>query len=152
VDVNCQGFPEVSFGFELSFDRVYPNFPGIDFGGIHAFEPLFAVDDKHAVSVGYLKDTDKVALAYKTFDNFTSWFCSIPITDTSVLRRIFEMSGAHIYSDYDDVIYSGGGILCIHSKMGGERVLRFSGALKLTVDLAPDSTTIFDLDTGNILL
>jgi len=152
IEVRHAGFPEIGFGLRFDFDYIYPNFPDHDFGRIRPWEPMFCVDDPKAEAVGFIKDSGETGLAYKEFGSYTSWYCSIPLTNADIMRHIFRRSGAHIYNEHNDSIHCGGGILCVHTKDGGRRKLTLKNGKVIDAVLAPHSTVFFDCESGNILL
>jgi len=114
--------------------------------------PVMAVVDPDAENLGFISDARLCGLARKHLGDSTSWFASLPITDAALMRAIFRAAGAHIYDNQPDVLYSGGGILTVHSKDGGPRTLRLLNGKEIRVDLKPRSTIILDNETGNILI
>jgi hypothetical protein len=68
------------------------------------------------------------------------------------MREIFQSSGAHIYSTAGDVIYAGGGIVALHTKDKGKRLLSLTNGKQIEVDLPGPSTALFDAVTGERLM
>lgn len=116
------------------------------------YKPVFRINDKDAESLGFFADTDIVALGKKTNAAYTSWFCSLPLQNPVVMRHIFSSAGAHIYNEDGDVIYSGGGILVIHTARGGERTVTLRNGLVVQLSLDAKSTSYIDNRTGEVLL
>jgi len=129
-----------------------PDFPAVRFRIGSSAQPLFAIKDESAIAVGYFKDSNDVALAYKNLGDCTSWYCSLPLRNGDLMREIFRRSGAHIYNDKGDVIYTGGGLLCVHTRTGGKRDISLRNGKIIEVELPANSTTLFDNDTGRIVL
>jgi hypothetical protein len=50
------------------------------------------------------------------------------------------------------VIHAGGGILCVHTARGGDRDLLLKNGKRLRVQLAPRSTSIYDAESGAVLI
>jgi hypothetical protein len=115
-------------------------------------DPLFVITDRSAETLGTLRDTTAVLLARKKLAKYTSWFMAIPSNDPALWRYIFQQGGAHVYETNGDVIYTGGGILTIHTATGGDRTITLKNGRKVTMKLASNSTTILDPETGVILL
>jgi len=118
----------------------------------HAVNPLFVVSDKNAHALGNLKDTTAVAFARKNFSNHTSWFMSLPSGSAELWRYIFREAGANIYDANGDIFYSGRGILSIHTLQGGDRKIKLSNGKIITLALSPNSTTLLDVQTGEIIM
>ncbi|MBC8079336.1 MAG: hypothetical protein H7X86_03260 [Gorillibacterium sp.] len=114
-------------------------------------EPFFVTEDPEAEVVGELAGSGESAMVKKKLGDSVVWFSSIPITSSDVLRSIFRESGAHIHNDDGDVIYSGSGILAIHTKDGGLREITLKNGKKVHVTLEPISTTFLDNETGEWL-
>ena len=115
-------------------------------------DPLFVVEDKLAETLGTLKDTTAVLFARKALPKYTSWFMAIPSNDPALWRYVFQQGGAHIYETNGDVIYTGGGVLSIHTLSGGSRKIVLKNGRVIEVTLAPNSTTLFDPWNGSLLL
>ena len=116
------------------------------------FRPLFAVEDSATTPFGTLDGGGTVMLARKTLPTHTSWFCSLPPNDDVLLGQVFKESGAHLYLPPGDVIHAGGGVVCVHSLDGGPRQLKLRGGKTVTVSLPPRSTTLYDAETGAVLI
>ena len=116
------------------------------------FSPFFVVQDSAATSMGILDGTSQVILARKDRSSHTSWFCSLPPNDDDLLGHIFKEAGAHIYLPPGDVIHAGGGIVCIHTAVGGERELVLRNGRRLRLHLQPRSTSLYDAGSGEGLL
>lgn len=104
---------------------------GITYGKpeIKEVNPAAKVVDTDAVTLGHIKGTDYVGLAYKdvpTSDGgtYTSVFSTFGHVPAMVLRNIMKKVGAHIYDEsYSDVVFSSSGYLCIDSPYGGTRTI-----------------------------
>lgn len=115
--------------------------------------PVFRVEDESVEAFGYYGGSRDVALARKTLDSgAVTWYCALPLKNPAVMREIFRSAGAHIYSEKNDPLHIGGGILAIHTETGGPRRLSLPGGRVVEADLEPWSTTIYDLETGETLL
>jgi hypothetical protein len=138
--------------FAPKINTAYADLPALQYGLDTPVDPLFVIADESVVKIGNVENTDLPALAYKNLDASTSWFSSVPITHPDLWRYIFRKSGAHIYDDDGDVIHCGGGILCVHTKAGGKRKISLPSAETIEAELPPRSTTLFDVESGKILL
>jgi hypothetical protein len=114
--------------------------------------PMMAVADPEAEPLGYISDVRHCGLARKRLPDSTVWYSSLPITDAALMRAIFRSAGVHIYDNQPDVLYSGGGILTVHSLDGGPRSLHLLNGKEVSVDLKPRSTIILDSETGEVLI
>jgi len=113
--------------------------------------PYFVVKDDHAISMGTVNSSNAVGLAKKDFKTYTSWFMSLPLDHPKVWQYIFKEAGAHIYSKTGEIFYSGNGVLTIHSKEGGTKVITLKNGKEVSVSMTANSTMIIDSVTGEIL-
>lgn len=60
--------------------------------------------------------------------------------------------GKYRYNEQGDVIYSGNGILTVHTKEYGNRRITLRNGKQVVLTLAPRSTVLLDNQTGEILL
>jgi len=151
VTVESSTLPHASLYAEGSFASSQP----LAFGGSSqpiAVDPLFAIRDQAVEVEGYLQDGHRPGLACKRSADYASWFCSVPISNSSVLRAIFKNAGAHIYSESGDVIHVNHDLLLVHSKDGGPREIRLPGGITIKAQLTPISTTLFDMENGATVL
>ncbi len=91
--------------------------------------PLCYVDDDSATALGYLtKETDKVGLAVKEFDNWTSIYSSGTCLPVGMLRNILKKAGVHVYSEnVNDVIYNNNHYVALHSAVGETKTIKLDG-------------------------
>ena len=125
--------------------------PAVNFSVAFAV-PMLAVRDANAETLGFIADEQHCGLARKRLGDSTSWYASLPITNAALMRAIFGLAGAHIYDDQPDVLYSGGGILAVHTKEGGPRNLRLLSGKEVRLGLRPRSTVLLDNETGEVLI
>ena len=114
--------------------------------------PYFVVKDDHAISMGTVNSSSAVGFAKKQFKTSTSWFMSLPVDHPKVWQYIFKEAGAHIYSKTGEIFYSGNGVLTIHSKEGGPKMITLKNGKEVSLSTAANSTMIVDSATGEILL
>jgi hypothetical protein len=120
--------------------------------GKKAFTPIFSIQDKAAQSWGVFPENNAVAVAGKTTDTATSWFFSLPPVDASVLRRLFQKSGVHLYADAGNIVYGGSGCLILHSKTGGTKSISLKNGRPIQLTFPEGAcTVILDADNGGIL-
>lgn len=114
--------------------------------------PLFAVSDTGTVVFGRLEGSGEPMLVKKEQKNFTSWYFALPPTDVKLWRYILQSAGAHIYETAGDVLYASHQLLSIHSLNGGDREINLKNEKKVLLNLPTNSTTVIDINTGNIML
>lgn len=77
------------------------------------------------------------------------WFSTgLPAVTTAQWREIFAHAGAHLYTDAGDIVHAGGGLVLIHSKAGGSRQIRLRSGRAVEAVFPPNSSLIFDADSG----
>ena len=114
-----------------------------------AVSPLFAVHDEDATVLGRFVGGGQVAIASKRFADHTSWYAALPAWSSEIFRRLIAQTAAHRYSEEGDVVYAGGGLVTLHTKVGGRRTVVLRDGRRVALDL-PDgpSTVVLDADTG----
>jgi hypothetical protein len=117
----------------------------------NAVDPMFTIDDKASTSLGKIKDTILVAFARKTFPDHTNWYSVLPSSNPVVWRTIFRQAGAHIYNESGDILYSGAGILSVHTAKGGQRSIQLKNGQRIDRNLPPNCTILLDSATGEII-
>jgi len=89
-------------------------------------------------------------LSYKKYNDHTIWFSSIPFTNESAFRYVYNNSLVHIYIAENDALLEGANLLLIHSEFGGKRTINFINK-KTTITLKKGETVVFDSTSGKIL-
>lgn len=82
----------------------------------------------------------------------TWWTFAVSPVAPAVIRALGRRAGCHVMNDHDDATTMGDGLLMVHTLAGGPRTLRLPGGKTLSVTLPPRSTTVFDAQTGVVLL
>jgi hypothetical protein len=114
--------------------------------------PLFSVIDDKVKSYGHFVSTNNTAIAKKNLKEYTSWYVALPSYDSNLLKGLLHQTSAHFYTDTEDIIYVGDGLLGIHSTQGGNRTIRLKSGKQISISLPfGSSTTILDSETGNLL-
>jgi len=93
---------------------------------------------------------NNAGLSYKEYDDHTIWFSSIPFTDESAFRYVYNNSLVHIYNTQNDALLEGSNLLLLHSEFGGKRTIKFMNK-KTTITLKKGETVVFDSNSGKIL-
>ncbi|MBN1624506.1 MAG: hypothetical protein JW903_09060, partial [Clostridia bacterium] len=84
-------------------------------------------------------------------DNHTIWFSPVPFSRPEHFRKVFEKAGAHIYSNGNDSVTCGAGILSVHTENGGSRVICLKNGIEISIDLKPAETVLIDDTTGVVI-
>ena len=116
-------------------------------------DPLFEVKEEGVEVLGHYANTKSCAIARKQADDCTVIYAALPLRNPDFMRGVFKQAGAHIYSESNDVIVAGGGVICIAASKGtgGERTLLLKNGKKVTVHLEPGASKIIDEKTGEEL-
>ncbi|HEY3418708.1 MAG TPA: hypothetical protein VGM23_17675, partial [Armatimonadota bacterium] len=105
--------------------------------------PSFYVDDPEATILGkrlLFQGRHEPALAVKEFGNYRSIYSASPLLPADLLRNIARYAGCHVFTEENDVIMSGRGLITYHTAAPGSRTLKL-----------PQPATVYDLFTGEML-
>jgi len=116
-------------------------------------EPLFEVNEAHVEVLGNYANTKSCAIARKQEDDCSVIYAALPLRNPDFMRGVFKQAGAHIYSESNDVIVAGGGVICIAASKGtgGERTILLKNGKKIPLKLASGASKIIDEKTGKVL-
>jgi len=133
--------------------------------GSGIFGPALVPSGEGIRLLGTLKGTDYAALAVRGTGRGTTVFCTAPFLPRQVLANLAYEAGVHRYVDsLIEVVRADSRFVAIHTKEGGKRTLNlpFPGLVTdamtgaeigrgkhLPLNLPPDSTSIYELATGN---
>jgi len=105
--------------------------------------PSFIVDDPDVTVLGrklMYRGRHEPALVVKEFDTHRSMYSGAPLLPADLLRNIARYAGSHVYTDSNDVVIVGRGLLTYHTVAPGPRTVRL-----------PQPATVHDLFTGECL-
>ncbi|HEV7301692.1 MAG TPA: hypothetical protein VGN72_20305 [Tepidisphaeraceae bacterium] len=115
--------------------------------------PLFAVTDEAAEAWAHYESTSLTAVARKRFETHTAVYVGLPSYDPNLGKELMRQTPAHRYTDGDDVVYAGGGLLVIVSANGGTRQVTLRGGKTFNLEMGEGvSTRVLDARTGEVLL
>ena len=98
---------------------------GSTFNAQHGhLEPSFVVIDPQAEVLARYASGNGVAVAFKKIGQWTSVYSSVLQLPASMLRELARRAGVHIYSDADDIVTAGNGVVGIHACGDGERRIK----------------------------
>lgn len=120
--------------------------------GTTSLRPLLVVDDPKAHAIGVRAKRRRPAFVRKELPESPRWFCALPITSRTLMRKLLSEAGAHLYGEDGDVFYAGHGLLCIHSRDGGNRPVHLASGRTIAVELRAVATAIVDAHTGQVLM
>ncbi|WP_438481550.1 hypothetical protein [Oleiharenicola lentus] len=90
--------------------------------------------------------------ACRTEADATWWTFALPPNTPATWRAIGRQAGCVVVNEVDETTLLGDGMLLIHTIPGGERSFRLPNGKTFTATLAERSTTVFDAETGAVLL
>ncbi|MHB9026912.1 MAG: hypothetical protein ACYC7E_22485 [Armatimonadota bacterium] len=105
--------------------------------------PSFYVDDPAATTLGkrlLFQGRHEPALAVKEFGKYRSIYSASPLLPADLLRGIARYAGCHVYTEENDVVMAGRGLITYHTAAPGPR----------TVTL-PEPATVYDIFSGEKL-
>lgn len=132
--------------------QLKPIHNGISFALRRPVSPLVHIVDSTITPMGWYNGTTKAAIGKKKVNETTIWFSTLPLCDAATLRSIIKESGAHIYNDQKVISFSGGNLLTVHTKEGGNVAMQLKSGKPILLQLPMRSTTILNQSTGEILL
>lgn len=131
----------------VSIDNV-----GIEYGFEGAVNPMVVINDPKSEVLARLKDSGEIIAGRKSFGNYVSVYSTLPLHETNFFRMLFKQAGCHVYNESNDFTYVNSGLLMVHTKDGGKRMLHLKKGKDISVDLPAYSTWVLDSNTGTILL
>ena len=131
----------------------HPYLRGVELGSDRAtlkdLSPFFYVDDPAVTVLGMAScreggqmagGTRKPGFAVRTFDSWTSVYCSVPVLPPAVLRNIAREAGVHIYTDTDDAVAANDWMLCVCAASDGPRTIRLPKRATVVDALSGETT------------
>jgi hypothetical protein len=120
------------------------------FGGpVH---PMAMITDKRIEPLGYITGTDTVVVARKKLPGYTAVYSVLPLHGSDVYRNILKTAGCHVYNEETDFTYANSGLLLIHTVGGGSRTINLKNGKRITINLPPKSSTLYNSETGEQVL
>ena len=110
-----------------------------------------AYDVPAAQAIGRWPD-GAISAAWRKDDQATWWTFAVPPVTPDVVRALGRRAGCHVVNDANDATTLGDNLLMVHTLSGGARTLRIPGGPTITALLPPRSTTVYDAETGAVLL
>lgn len=116
------------------------------------YQPLFEVDDAAAVSLGIYESSNRPAIAKKELSASTAWYVGLPAYEPELMKQLLQDTKAHIFSTDDVVVYSGSGLMSVHTKHGGIKNITLKNGKLVQLNMDENSTFILDNETGEVIL
>lgn len=131
---------------------------GEEFSAGHgALSPMFAVSDDDARVLARFAGNGEAAVAEKQAFGRRNVYSGVLQLPSSLLRSLAREAGAHIYSDENDVITAGNGLVGIHASSAGKKTIRLPSECDVVdavtgVSLGRGSSFSFDMKLGETRL
>lgn len=131
---------------------------GEEFAAGHgALSPMFAVSDDDARVLARYAGSGEAAVAEKQTDGRRNVYSGVLQLPSSLLRRLAREAGAHIYSEENDVITAGNGLVGIHASSTGKKTIRLPSECDVVdavsgVSLGRGASFTFDMKLGETRL
>ena len=109
--------------------------------------PYFAVDDSNAEVLATYEKSGLAAAAKKG----RTWYFAMQKLDYDIAVDFITASGAHRYTDTEEAVLAGAGLVALHTVSGGERKINLKSGKTIKATLPPHTTAIFDSETGERL-
>lgn len=93
--------------------------------------PIFYPTDKEMEVLARYTGNNLPAVAMKKCDGYTSIYYGAKVLQADFVREIAKYAGVHIYSENDDVLYVGNGLLTVHASYSGKRIIKFPQAYRI---------------------
>ncbi len=113
--------------------------------------PLVVINDREAQTLAELQTTQQVIVARKKSPDFTSVFCSLPLNGTDGFRELFREAGCHIYNEQNDFTYANSGLIMLHTKDGGKRIIRLKNGKSVDFQPKIGTTLLIDAQSGEVV-
>lgn len=112
-----------------------------------SLDPSFAICDKQVEQIAFNEKGQCVAARKGNV-----WYFAYPTLNAEIAKWILQEGGAHIYSDTQEPVLAGAGLVLFHSVQGGKREITLKTGKKVKLSLGEHSAVLLDAKTGKILL
>jgi hypothetical protein len=109
------------------------------YGHDHRTFPIVYADDPEAKVLGTLAD-GRPGLVMKEHGTWTAVYSSAPLLPASLLRRLAQRAGVHLYLDTEDVVWASHDLLAVSVHRPGPRTIRL-----------PRPADVSDLYEGSVM-
>ena len=111
----------------------------------HRTFPIVYADDPEAKVLGTLADGCP-GLVMKEHGTWTAVYSSAPLLPASLLRRLAQRAGVHLYVDTEDIVWASRDLLAVSVHRPGPRTIRLPRTAEVT-DLYEDSVVARGVDS-----
>ena len=112
---------------------------GVSYGVEQKVQPVIYADDPQTVILGTLPD-GKPGLVAKEHADWTAIHSAAPLLPATLMRRIAQRAGAHLYVETDDVVWATRDLVGVSVKEPGTRTIRL-----------PRKANVRDLYSGKLI-
>jgi hypothetical protein len=103
---------------------------GEAYGPNQSTRPVIYADDPQAIVLGTLPN-GKPGLVVKEHPGWTAIHSAAPLLPASLLRRIAQRGGVHLYLDTEDVVWASHDLVAVSVKEPGQRTIRLPRKAKV---------------------
>ena len=114
--------------------------------------PLLVVADPAAETLARLNNSDQVLLARKKMPEYTSVYAAAPLHKSAIFRRLLREAGCRVLNEKNDLSFTAGGYLLLHSIEPGERRLVLANGTEVWLQWTGATTLLLDAQSGAVLL
>ncbi len=116
-----------------------------NYGHDHSTFPIVYADDPEAKVLGTLAD-GRAGLVIKQQSTWTAVYSSAPLLPASLLRRLAQRAGVHLYVDTEDVVWASHALVAVSVHQPGSRTIRLPRTADVT-DLYDGSVVARSVET-----
>jgi hypothetical protein len=125
------------------------DYPSVSYDFMKFVNPLFCITDKQATPIAKIDGTDYIVLSKKDFKNYKVVYGSLTIHEPILMQKILKDAGVHIYNEVTtETTMAKDNLIWIYTLEGGKREVKLKNGKTIKIELAPQSTTLFDGITG----
>jgi hypothetical protein len=121
----------------LRFTEAVHGMAADSYGPDLAASPRYAVEGS-GDALGTFGDGG-VALSVRRMPGWTSVYSAAPGLPPGLLRNLARTAGVHVYSDTDDAFYAGRGLVALHVREPGEKIITLASRMIVRELLGDDS-------------
>ncbi len=110
--------------------------------------PLLVVVDQNIEPLAFLKQSNLVVLARKTYPNHKVVLAGVPLQRSTVFRNLLQVAGCQMWTDAYDSLCASNDYLLLHTGSGGKRRLCMKDGKTVELELPKNATRLLDVRTG----
>lgn len=154
--IKTTGFPGKQVVYDIrvtpanNSSKILRNYHFADYDS--PYRPLFSIDDSKAESFGIYVSNNMSAIAKKKLRFCNSWYVALPAYEPELIGGLLQGTRAHKFSDDSVIVYSGNGLLSVHTQEGGVKNIILSNGKSIRLHMDKNSTFILNNETGEVIV